>query len=48
MLKKESLKGKNFAFVGLTDENNQFEITLFSDILFKVRDFFDSRAFNSC
>ena len=36
---RKSQRGRNFAFVGLTDENNQFEITLFSDILFKVRDF---------
>ena len=36
---RKSQRGRNFAFVGLTDENNQFEITLFSDILFKVRNF---------
>ena len=36
---RKSQRGRNFAFVGLTDENSQFEITLFSDILFKVRDF---------
>ena len=36
---RKSQKGRNFAFVGLTDENNQFEITLFSDVLFKVRNF---------
>ena len=36
---RKSQRGRNFAFVGLTDENNQYEITLFSDILFKVRDF---------
>ena len=34
---RKSQRGRNFAFVGLTDENNQFEITLFSDVLFKVR-----------
>ena len=36
---RKSQRGRNFAFVGLTDENNQFEITLFSDVLFKVRNF---------
>ena len=36
---RKSQRGRNFAFVGLTDENSQYEITLFSDILFKVRNF---------
>ena len=36
---RKSQRGRNFAFVGITDENNQFEITLFSDVLFKVRNF---------
>ena len=35
---RKSQKGKNFAFVGLTDPNNQFEITVFSELLFKARD----------
>ena len=34
---RKSQKGRSFAFVGITDEHNQYEITLFSDILFKVR-----------
>ena len=34
---RKSQKGRSFAFVGITDEHDQYEITLFSDILFKVR-----------
>ena len=34
---RKSQRGKSFAFLGLTDENNQFEITIFSELLHKVR-----------
>ena len=34
---RKSQKGRNFAFIGLTDEESQFEVTIFSELLFKVR-----------
>jgi len=35
---RKSQRGKSFAFLGLTDEKNQFEITIFSELLHKIRD----------
>ena len=34
---RKSQKGRNFAFIGLTDEESQFEVTIFSELLFRVR-----------
>ena len=34
---RKSQRGKSFAFLGLTDEKSQFEITIFSELLHKVR-----------
>tara|TARA_Y100001954_G_scaffold66931_1_gene72828 strand:- start:1014 stop:1637 length:624 start_codon:yes stop_codon:yes gene_type:complete len=38
VMERRSKNGKRFAFVGLTDENGPFEITVFSNLLSRVRE----------
>jgi len=38
IMERRSKGGKRFAFVGLTDSNGPFEITIFSNLLSRVRD----------